>query len=102
MTATTNIPLNPLQVKGKGRPAETTNSHSHKKGEGKAGTKQLPSAVELAAYEEAAAATAIPPSTAPAVLQKAEAEAITTTEIGLHQVELVGDSLIPGTQPPRA
>ncbi len=30
------------------------------------------------------------------------AEAITTTEIGLRQVELVGDSLIPGTQPPRA
>ncbi len=53
---------------------------------------------------------AIPLSTAPAALQKvgvaseaaADLEAITTTEIGLRQVDLTGDSLIAGTQLPRA
>ncbi len=38
------------------------------------------------------------------MLQAAQAvpEAVTTTEMGLRQVGLTGDSLIPGTQPPRA
>ncbi len=39
-TVTANIPLNPLQVKGKGRLKETT---SYKKGHGKASTKRLAS-----------------------------------------------------------
>lgn len=59
------IPLNPLKVKGKGRPVGAI--ATHKKGEGVNGTKRLPSAFEIELAEEQA--TAVPPSTAPAVMQ---------------------------------
>ncbi len=77
---------------------------SHKKGYRKAGIKRLASAFELAEEEERA--TAVPPSTAPAMLQQPAQpvqpapEAIIITEVGLRLVDLTGDSLISGTQPP--
>lgn len=59
------LPLNPLKVKGKGRPVGAI--ATHKKGEGANGTKRLPSAFEIEQAKEQA--TAVPPSTAPAVMQ---------------------------------
>ncbi len=101
------IPLNLLQIRGKGR-LKGTNNYSHKKDAGKAGIKRLPSAFELAEQEERA--TAVLPSIAPSVLYKArvvseaavDLEAITITEIGLWQVDLTSNSLIAGMQPPQA
>ena len=61
-----DIPLNPLAVKGKGRPFRAI---ATKKGEGIKSTKRLPSAFEHELKDELA--TAIPSSTAPPVLQKA-------------------------------
>ncbi|EAQ84561.1 hypothetical protein CHGG_08575 [Chaetomium globosum CBS 148.51] len=68
-----NIPVEPVKVKGKGRPAGTIASvpASKKKGEGITGTKRLPSAFE---YElETEPATAVPPSTAPPIMKGASA-----------------------------
>lgn len=59
-----DIPLNPLVVKGKGRPFGAI---ATKKGEGIKSTKRLPSAFEHELKDELA--TAIPSSTAPPVLQ---------------------------------
>ncbi|KAK4124683.1 hypothetical protein N657DRAFT_644939 [Parathielavia appendiculata] len=61
-----DIPLNPLAVKGKGRPFGAI---AMKKGEGIKSTKRLPSAFEHELKNELA--TAIPSSTAPPVLQGA-------------------------------
>ena len=61
-----DIPLNPLAVKGKGRPFGAI---ATKKGEGIKSTKRLHSAFEHELKDELA--TAIPSSTAPPVLQKA-------------------------------
>ena len=56
-------PLNPHNVKGKGRPKETL---SHRKGTGKNSTKRPPSGFEIAEEEERV--TAVPSSTTPPTL----------------------------------
>lgn len=68
-----DIPLEPVKVKGKGRPAGAIASvpASKKKGEGIAGTKRLPSAFEYELEDERA--MAVPPSTAPPVMERAPA-----------------------------
>ena len=63
-----DIPLNPLQVKGKGRPtgAIATAPSASNRGKGVTSTKRLPSAFEYELQDELATAT--PASTAPAEL----------------------------------
>ena len=82
-----DVPLDPLQVKGKGRPtgAIATTSSTSNKARGIMSTKRLPSAFEYGLQDELA--TAKPASTAPAALGSEQKQQTTkpVVKLAIHQ-----------------